>query len=136
MQKASKIAIPFPEPGPAKDAAFKLAYSSPAEINVGGSYALKTMVKGEGTIAADMVVTMPPSILQEKDYLNYRYFYKRAYYLACLAAGLQDHSADEFEFYFKCLGGNSLQPILVVKPGKSIIPTVIPLTLLIDPNSW
>jgi len=130
MQKAHRITIPFPEPAPAKDLAIKLAYSSPAEVNVGGSYALKTMVKSDNTLTVDMVVTLPSSILHDKDYLNYRYFYKRAYYIACLAAGLQDRSADEFEFYFKYLGGNSLQPILVVKPSKYIVPTFTSLRLL------
>ncbi len=133
--KARKITIPFPEIPPAKDLAFKLAYSSPSEINVVGSYALRTMTKGGQTLTVDMVVTLPPSILQEKDYLNYRYLYKRAYYLACLGAGLQDGSADEFEFYFEYLGGNSLQPILVVKPGNYMIPTSTSLRLLIDPSS-
>jgi U3 small nucleolar RNA-associated protein 22 len=124
MHKAHKITIPFPDPAPAKDVAFKLAYSPPSEINIGGSYGLKTMVKGDSKLAVDMIVTLPPSILQYKDYLNYRYFYKRAYYLACLAAGLQDRGIDEFEFCFNYLGGNSLQPILVVKPGKLYNPYI------------
>jgi U3 small nucleolar RNA-associated protein 22 len=136
MHKAHKITIPFPEIAPAKDVLFKLAYSPPSEVNVVGSYALKTMVKGDHTLAVDMVVTLPTTILQDKDYLNYRYFYKRAYYLACLAAGLQDRSVDEFEFCFEYLGGNSLQPILVAKPGNSIFCTVASFRVLINPNSW
>jgi U3 small nucleolar RNA-associated protein 22 len=136
MQKAHKIIIPFPEIAPAKDVPFKLAYSPPSEVNVVGSYVLKTMVKEEHTLAVDMVVTLPSTILQDKDYLNYRYFYKRAYYLACLAAGLQDHSVAEFEFCFDYLGGNSLQPILVVKPGNSILRIFTSFRLLIRPNSW
>ena len=78
MHKDHKITIPFPEIAPAKDVLFKLAYSPPSEVNVVGSYALKTMVKGDRTLAVDMVVTLPTTILQDKDYLNYRYFYKRA----------------------------------------------------------
>jgi len=136
MNETHKITIPFPEIVPAKDMLFKLAYSAPLEVNVMGSYALKTMVKGDHTLAVDMVVTLPTIILQEKDYLNYRYFYKRAYYLACLAAGLQDRSIDEFEFCFEHLGGNSLQPILVVKPGNYIFCTSTAFRLLINPNSW
>jgi U3 small nucleolar RNA-associated protein 22 len=136
MHKAHKITIPFPEIPPAKDIAFKLSYLPPSEVNVVGSYALKTIVKGDHTLAVDMVVTLPPAIFQDKDYLNYRYFYKRAYYLACLAAGLQDGGVDEFEFCFEYLGGNSLQPILVVNPGNSVIHTFASFRLLIDPNSW
>jgi U3 small nucleolar RNA-associated protein 22 len=107
--------IPFPDPKPAKDSAYKLSYSPPSDINIVGSYALKTMTKNDNGLTVDMVMTMPLSIFQEKDYLNYRYFYKRAYYLACVAAGLQTSIADIFELKFGYLSGNSLQPILVAK---------------------
>ncbi|KUJ10623.1 pre-rRNA processing protein-like protein Utp22 [Mollisia scopiformis] len=116
LLKSHKITIPFPDPKPDRNAAYKLMYSRPSNINVVGSYALKTMVKTEGSLSIDMVLVMPSAIFQEKDYLNYRYFYKRAYYLACLAAGLQEKVEDEFVLAFEYLHGNSLQPILVVKP--------------------
>lgn len=79
------------------------------------------MVKSDDSLAVDMVVVMPASIFQEKDYLNYRYFYKRAYYLACLAGSLQTSVKDDFMLTFEYANGNSLQPILVMKPksGKS-----------------
>jgi U3 small nucleolar RNA-associated protein 22 len=77
------------------------------------------MIKSDDVLSVDMVVTMPESIFQEKDFLNYRFFYKRAYYLACIAAGLQDTSSDEFILNFKSLNGNSLHPILVARPNSS-----------------
>ena len=52
------------------------------------------------------------SLFQEKDYLNYRYFYKRAYYIACVAAGLQDNPEIRFDVKYEYLNGNLLQPIL------------------------
>lgn len=113
--KSDKITVPFPDPKPDKNAAYKLAYSKPSNINVVGSYALKTMVKTDGALPIDMVVVMPSRIFQAKDYLNYRYFYKKAYYLACLAAGLQEKVKDEFLLAFEYLHGNNLQPILVVR---------------------
>ncbi|CZR57424.1 related to nucleolar RNA-associated protein (NRAP) [Phialocephala subalpina] len=116
LQNSHKITVPFPDPKPDKNAAYKLSYSRPSNINVVGSYALKNMVKTDGALSIDMVVVMPSSIFQEKDYLNYRYFYKRAYYLACVAAGLQDEVKDEFVLTFEYLHGNSLQPFLVVRP--------------------
>ncbi|KAE8449951.1 hypothetical protein EG329_007090 [Mollisiaceae sp. DMI_Dod_QoI] len=115
LLKSHKITVPFPDPKPDKNAAYKLAYSRPSNVNVIGSYALRTMVKTDGVLSIDMVVVMPSDIFQEKDYLNYRYFYKRAYYLACLAAGLQDRVNDEFTLRFEYLHGNSLQPILVAQ---------------------
>lgn len=119
LHQSHKIAVPFPDPKPPKDAAYKLAYSKPSSINVVGSYAHKTMVKSEGALSVDMILTMPVSIFQEKDHLNYRYFYKRSYYLACISAGVQESMQDEFSFRFDCLNGNDLQPILVVKPKSS-----------------
>jgi len=114
-----QITVPFPDPKPARNAAYKLAYAKPSGINVVGSYVLKTMVKSDSPLSVDMVVMMPASIFQEKDYLNYRYFYKRAYYLACVAAGLQDSARDEYLLSFEFLHGNSLQPVLVAKPKSS-----------------
>lgn len=119
MRKTHKIVIPFPDPKPNRDALYKLAYTKPSRINVAGSYMLKTMAKSESALTVDMVVTIPESILQEKDYLNYRYFYKRAYYLACIAAGLQESKGEKKTFQFEFLNGNTLQPILVMKCGTS-----------------
>lgn len=117
MKKSHKIEIPYPDPKPKKDAANKLAYAKPAKINVAGSYVLKTMVKSDAKLGVDMVVTIPESILQEKDYRDYRYFYKRAYYLSCIAAGLQESQSKDFKLQFEYLNGNSLQPIIVLKFG-------------------
>jgi U3 small nucleolar RNA-associated protein 22 len=119
LHKSHKIAVPFPDPKPDKNAAYKLAYKKPTKINVVGSYALKTMIKSDDTLSVDMVVTMPSSIFQEKDFLNYRYFYKKAYYLACITAGLQSATQDEFTLKFDYLNGNSLHPILVLKINSS-----------------
>ncbi|KAF7883855.1 hypothetical protein EAF00_011167 [Botryotinia globosa] len=114
FSKTHKIAIPFPDPKPDNNAAYKLVYSKPSGINVVGSYALGTMVKSEKPLCVDMIVNMPKSLFQEKDYLNYRYFYKRAYYLATIAAGLRTSMPDltlEYDF----LNGNSLHPIIVAR---------------------
>lgn len=113
-----KIVVPYPDPKPNRDALYKLAYAKPSKINVAGSYVLKTMVKSDSELTIDMTVTMPESILQEKDYVNYRYFYKRAYYLSCIAAGLQESKGEKRVLQFEYLNGNSLQPILVIKCGN------------------
>jgi Nrap protein domain 1 len=122
LQKAHKIVVPFPDPKPDQNAAYKVAYRKPSKINIVGSYALKTMIKSDDVLSVDMVVTMPASIFQEKDFLNYRYFYKRAYYLACIAAGLQGTSPEVFTLKFENLNGNSLHPILVARLKSSMSP--------------
>jgi U3 small nucleolar RNA-associated protein 22 len=96
---------------------YKLQYERPASVNATGSYPLKSATRAEERLSIDLVVTMPKSLFQDKDYLNHRYFYKRAYYLACLAAGIKASKEHKFELSFDCLNGNQLQPLLVVRPN-------------------
>ncbi|KAK7757533.1 U3 snoRNP protein [Diatrype stigma] len=119
FEKTSRIAIPFPHPRPAKDSHYKLSFAKPAQVNVVGSYALKTMVKSSNDQTADMIVVMPTSIFQEKDYLNLRYFYKRAYYLAYIASGLRKAHGSSMEFNFDYLNENPLLPVLVARPKQT-----------------
>jgi len=118
LQQAHKVTVPYPDPKPDKNAAYKLTYAKPSKINVVGSYALKTMLHSD-VLSVDMVVFMPQSIFQEKDFLNYRYFYKRAYYLACIAVGIQESAQNEFVLRFEYLNGNSLHPVLIAKLKSS-----------------
>ncbi|KAF2800805.1 Nrap protein [Melanomma pulvis-pyrius CBS 109.77] len=115
--KSHGIAIPFPNPRPPKDAKYKLQYDRPSSINATGSYPLKIATRADNGMAIDLVVTMPKALFQEKDYLNHRYFYKRAYYLACLAAGIKACKDHTFRVSFDCLNGNQLQPIIVIDPS-------------------
>ncbi|KAI1006142.1 U3 small nucleolar RNA-associated protein 22 [Podosphaera aphanis] len=113
LHKAHRISIPYPEPNPDKNLPYKLTYKKPSKVNVIGSYALKTMVKSKSAYCIDMIVVMPSSIFQEKDYLNYRYFYKRAFYLACIAAGLESNISKDCSYRYEYSNGNNLHPILV-----------------------
>ncbi|POS88345.1 hypothetical protein EPUL_000021 [Erysiphe pulchra] len=116
LQKSYGITVPYPDPKPDKNVAYKVAYERPSSFNVTGSYVLKTMTKSKSALGIDLIVVMPHSIFQNKDFLNYRYFYKRAYYLACIAAILESSSIKDYEYYFEYLHGNELHPILIVKP--------------------
>lgn len=117
LRAASEVTIPWPEPRPAKDAKYTVSYAKPANINVVGSAVLNTGAKASETRPVDLAVTMPSSIFQEKDYVNYRYFHKRAYYIACLAAGIQQPMSDcglEIKFGFQ--DGDSLRPLILLEP--------------------
>lgn len=114
--KKQKVAIPFPNPRPKLDANYKLAFKKPASVNVTGSYATKTMVKGSASNGVDFVVTMPQSLFQEKDFLNHRYFLKRSFYVSCIAAALGAQKGLEVEINFDYLNGNHLLPILQLRP--------------------
>lgn len=59
---------------------------------------------------------MPKDLFQEKDYLNLRYFYKRAYYLAVLSAALHSKPVSSATLAYEYAHGNRLLPILVFSP--------------------
>lgn len=117
---SSKVTIPFPNPRPPKDAKYKLEYAKPANINVVGSFVLKTSSRTKETLDVDMSVTMPSSLFQDKDYLNYRYFYKRAYYLACIAAAVQQAHSGEYDLCMQSFRDDGLKPVLVIAPKESL----------------
>ena len=50
-----KVAVPFPDPRPPKDAKYKFAYAKPANINVVGSFPLKTTSRTQDVLEVDMV---------------------------------------------------------------------------------
>ena len=108
--------MPFPEPRPSQDSNYKVSFSQPAQFNVVGSYVSKTMVKTQKHHGVDMVVVMPAEMFQDKDYLDMRYFYKRAYYLAVIAARLQKDFDGSAQLSFEYLGGNTMCPIICLQP--------------------
>ncbi|KAJ5885309.1 hypothetical protein N7495_009819 [Penicillium taxi] len=116
LRTGSEIVVPWPEPRPAKDTKYTLSYAKPSNINVVGSFALKNGAKTAESRSVDLAVTMPCSIFQEKDYVNYRFFHKRAYYIACLAAGIQEPmNALGLDTKFTFQDGDSLRPIILLE---------------------
>ncbi|KAK5173186.1 U3 snoRNP protein [Saxophila tyrrhenica] len=117
LRKTHGVAIPFPSPRPPKDAKYKLAYAKPAGVNVAGSHPLKLASRGK-SLEIDMVVSMPSTLFQDKDYLNHRYFYKRAYYLACLASGLKSVHQEDIHVRYENFGADPLKPVLVAESKR------------------
>ena len=117
QHKRHKIRVPFPGSGPDKDAKYSLAYSKPTNINVVGSYGRRTSIHTGNLLTIDLAVTMPSDIFQDKDYLNYRYFDKRAFYLACLASGITEAEECSFKISFALQDSHDLQPVIMVQPG-------------------
>ncbi|WYZ34333.1 hypothetical protein EsH8_I_000609 [Colletotrichum jinshuiense] len=115
FQKTHRIKIPYPEPKPADDAPYKLSYEKPTAYNVVGSYVSKTMVKAQANKGVDMIVQMPASLFQEKDHQNMRYFYRRAYYVANIAANLRKELGTSADLEFEYLNGNALLPVLSIR---------------------
>ena len=108
------VTIPFPQPRPTEATRYQFEYRRPANVNVVGSLPLMLSTQEDNLV--EMAVTMPESILQEKDYLNYRVFQKRAYYLARLAGGIKEAAPDEFKLSFEYQDDVQLLPVLIVSP--------------------
>ncbi|GAB1317570.1 U3 snoRNP protein [Madurella fahalii] len=119
LEKKHKIKVPFPDPPPPENSNYKVAFAKPSQFNVVGSYVSKTMINTQEEHAIDMVLVLPEEILQEKDYLDLRYFYKRAYYLAVVAVALRKHFGNEGQLSYEYLNGNPLCPVLHFRPQLS-----------------
>ncbi|KAG6357924.1 hypothetical protein INS49_013807 [Diaporthe citri] len=113
------LVVPFPEPRPPQDSHYKVSFAAPTQFNVVGSYVSKTMVKSQSSHAIDMIVEMPKEIFQDKDYLDLRYFYKRAYYLAVLTASIRNELGSSVVFAYEHCNGNRLLPVLNLTPQGS-----------------
>ncbi|KAL5332646.1 Nrap protein [Aspergillus crustosus] len=116
MRQSHGVVVPYPEPRPGKDIKYSVMYTRPTNVNVIGSFALKTSSKTTAPYVIDMSVTIPSSIFQEKDYTNYRYFHKRAYYVACIAAGIKDTKSNELGAKFEYQDGDPLRPVILLQP--------------------
>ena len=73
------------------------------------------MAKTQPDHAIDMVFVIPAETLQEKDYLDLRYFHKRAYVLGVIVAALQNDFKDEAQLSYEYLNGNALCPIVSIR---------------------
>ncbi|RWA12554.1 hypothetical protein EKO27_g2569 [Xylaria grammica] len=114
-EKTNRTSIPYPDPKPAKNCSYKVSFEKPTHINVVGSYTSQTMVKSQSNFAVDMIVVMPATLFSEKDYRDYRYFYKRAFFLAYITDALRKKFSD-LDFTYNNFNGNRLLPILVARP--------------------
>lgn len=73
------------------------------------------MSKSQERLGIDMVVQMPKSLFQDKDYLDMRYFYRRAYYIAYIAAKVKSELGDDIDIHYELLHENPLLPILILR---------------------
>lgn len=110
------VKIPFPEPVPSQ-LNYPLQYTPPQDINLVGSFGLKSAIKQKNGISIDVALSMDKSLFSPKDYLNYRVLYKKSFYLAYLAAKLKK-MAPEFnlpiDISFDFHNGDKLCPSLII----------------------
>lgn len=96
-----------------------LEYKPPVSINVVGGYALKACITPK---CADMIVEMDPSLVKEKDHVNFRYFLKKGYYLAFMSACLLDakDKLPAFELSWELMNHTKYSPVAVLRFADEI----------------
>ena len=136
------VAVPYSLPLPTEDTNWKVAFDSPSDITLAGSWANKVSVKLKDgfKFGVDLAVEMPnvsialpvafethvilQSLFQEKEYLNGRFFHKRSFYLATIAAAIQSpKSGFNVEVFYESLleDVRLTKLVLVPKSGRSLV---------------
>ncbi|KAI9594345.1 Nrap protein [Syncephalis fuscata] len=109
------VKIPFPEPKPGEGIQYTFAWQRPAAIHLVGSYAIKAVTTGRDGFNVDVAIEMPKDLFTEKDILNYRYFHKRAHYLAEMAAAFKRASTElAVHLSYTYIQNDPRRPILVL----------------------
>ncbi|KAF8443704.1 Nrap protein [Boletus edulis BED1] len=114
----SGVAVPFALPHPTQDTKWTVAFEPPSNIHVVGSWANKISVKKKDGkyFGLDLSIEMPASLFQEKDYLDARYFHKRAYYLAVVAQSIS--TSFEVDVFYGATLNDPRQTFIVLRPRK------------------
>ncbi|KAJ7116340.1 Nrap protein [Mycena epipterygia] len=115
------VSVPYCLPQPSEDTNWKVAFEKPSDITMVGSWPNKISVKGKdgSKFGVDLAVEMPSSLFQEKDYMNSRFFHKRAFYLATLAAAIQNpKSGLNVEVTYESASNDPRLTKLVLEPRK------------------
>ena len=121
-----QITIPFSETRPSKSVNYKFAFSRPETIFRLGNVKERIASQAEGRVCMNVAVKMPSDLFTEKDFLNHRYFHKRAYYLAKLAASIRDGLGDRVDMTFEEEDGNPNLPLLKIQPKIAGVDPSIP----------
>ncbi|KAJ6460366.1 Nrap protein [Mycena vitilis] len=112
------VSVPYCLPRPSEDTNWKVAFEKPSDITMVGSWPNKISVKGKdgSKFGVDLAVEMPPNLFQEKDYLNGRFFHKRAFFLATLAAVIQGSKSLNVEVTYESALDDPRLTKLVLEP--------------------
>ncbi|KAF8320436.1 Nrap protein [Clavulina sp. PMI_390] len=120
LQKAGTQVLTA-KPEPTKATNWKVAFEPPSAIQVVGGWPHQLTILGrrETKFSVDLALEMPATLFQEKDYLDNRFFHKRAYFLAVVASSLM-RSANTLgiEVEYEVPDGNPRQSAILVTPVK------------------
>ncbi|GMM36468.1 rRNA-processing protein [Saccharomycopsis crataegensis] len=112
--KFQRINVPFADPKPV-NINYKLQYLKPKDISLVGSFGLKNGIQLPFNNIVDLNVTMPNELFEKKDYLNYRAFHKRSFYLAYITRELLNSVGTNLsflKFHYEYVNNDMLTPSL------------------------
>ncbi|KAF8623754.1 hypothetical protein AX15_006197 [Amanita polypyramis BW_CC] len=112
------IAVPYSLPLPTEETNWKVSFEKPSDIVLVGSWANKVSVKAKDgkKFGVDLAIEIPDSLFQEKDYLNGRFFQKRAFYVATVAAAIQKSDQFNVDISYDSLADDPRLTSLVIIP--------------------
>ena len=133
------VAVPYSLPLPTEETNWKVAFDPPTDIILVGSWANKVTVKpkDDQKLGVDLAIEMPDvrfiflfvsvsglipkqNLFQEKDYLNGRFFHKRSFYLATIAAAIQNPKSNiDVDVSYESSLGDPRLTKLVLTPRNS-----------------
>ncbi|EED14154.1 pre-rRNA processing protein Utp22 [Talaromyces stipitatus ATCC 10500] len=112
------VTVPFPCHSSDDLAKYHVSFQPPISIDLVGSLCLRAGLQATETFNVDIAVTIPNTLFQPKDYRNYKYFQKRAFYIACIAASLREAKLP-FSIQYSYQDGDLLRPIVVLEPTEN-----------------
>ncbi|KAI9021915.1 Nrap protein [Hyaloraphidium curvatum] len=115
-----EVCIPFTDSLPDSTARYQFVVGSPATVAIVGSFLIHQVSRASALPNVDVAVEMPPTMFQEKDFINNRYFHKKAFFLACLAAHIRNSfkgtdSTGGLQMSFHVLNGDMKKPVLLLQ---------------------
>jgi U3 small nucleolar RNA-associated protein 22 len=140
------VAVPYILPLPTEETNWKVGYATPSDITLVGSWPNKMSVKPKDDLkyGVDLAVEMPDvsvvysiedllvihhgtlylwqDLFQEKDYLNGRFFQKRAFYLSTIAAAIKFSKKNlNVDLLYESPSGDPRLTNLVLVPRKGAL---------------
>lgn len=116
--------IPFADPKPVPgNTNYKFGFLKPQKVSLIGSFALKSAIHEPDGSSIDVSLEMPESLIEKKDFLNYRIIHKRAVYIAFVThfmnISLEESGLSEFiKLSYSYKNNDMLQPVLKISSIK------------------
>jgi U3 small nucleolar RNA-associated protein 22 len=114
MRDKHRITVPFPCHSSDELSKCHVSFQPPTSVDLVGSLYLQAGTQATEALNVDVAVSMPKSLFQPKDYRNYKYFQKRAFYIACIAAALREAKLP-LSLRYSYQDGDLLRPIIVME---------------------